>query len=74
MRPPLPLFAYPIVRADYFLIFFPPLMEALATGRISVAQTAQRILHKAKDSNTGQVHGSALAKQVLQEELADIIK
>ena len=49
-------------------------MEALATGRISVAQTAQRILHKSKESNTGQVHGSALAKQVLQEELADIIK
>ena len=74
MRPTLPLFAYPIVRADYFLIFFPPLMEDVATGRISVAQTAQRILHKAKDSNTGQVHGSALAKQVLQDELADIIK
>jgi len=49
LRPTLPLFAYPIVRADYFLIFFPPLMEALATGRISVAQTAQRILHKAKN-------------------------
>ncbi|MAX19113.1 MAG: hypothetical protein CL709_04520 [Chloroflexi bacterium] len=65
MRPTLPLFAYLIVRADYFLIFFPPLMEALATGRIPVAQTAQRILHEAKDSNTGQAHGSALTKQAL---------
>ena len=51
----------------------PALMEDLATGRISVAQTAQRILHKAKDVNTGQVHDSALIKQLLQEELADII-
>ena len=74
MRPALPLVAYPIVRADYFLLFFPPLMEDVATGRISVAQTAQRILHKAKDSNTGHAHDFALTKQVLQEELADIIK
>jgi malate synthase len=51
----------------------PALMEDLATGRISVAQTAQRILHKAKDVNTGQVHDFALIKQLLQEELADII-
>ncbi|MDP6455174.1 MAG: hypothetical protein QF898_17955 [SAR202 cluster bacterium] len=51
----------------------PALMEDLATGRISVAQTAQRILHGAKDANTGQVHDFALIKQLLQEELADII-
>ena len=52
----------------------PALMEDLATGRISVAQTAQRILHRAKDSNTGQVHDFPLIKQLLQEELADIIR
>ena len=34
----------------------PALMEDLATGRISVAQVAQRILHQAKDVNTGQAH------------------
>ena len=50
----------------------PALMEDLATGRISVAQTAQRIIHGAKDENTGQVQDSALISQFLQEELADI--
>ena len=50
----------------------PALMEDLATGRISVAQTAQRIVHGAKDENTGQVQDFALIKQLLQEELADI--
>ena len=50
----------------------PALMEDLATGRISVAQTAQRIVHGAKDENTGQVQDFALLKQLLQEELADI--
>ena len=50
----------------------PALMEDLATGRISVAQTAQRIVHGAKDQNTGQVQDFALIKQLLQEELADI--
>ena len=50
----------------------PALMEDLATGRISVAQTAQRIIHGAKDENTGQVQDFALIKQLLQEELKDI--
>ena len=50
----------------------PALMEDLATGRISVAQTAQRIIHGAKDENTGQVQDFALIKQLLQEELEDI--
>ena len=50
----------------------PALMEDLATGRISVAQTAQRIIHGAKDENTGQIQDFALIKQLLQEELADI--
>ena len=50
----------------------PALMEDLATGRISVAQTAQRIIHGAKDENTGQVQDFALIKQLLQEELDDL--
>ncbi len=52
----------------------PALMEDLATGRISVAQTAQRIIHSAKDENTGQIQDFALIKQLLQEELEDISK
>ena len=51
----------------------PALMEDLATGRISVAQTAQRIIHSAKDENTGQVQDFALIKRLLREELDDII-
>ena len=47
-------------------------MEDLATGRISVAQTAQRIVHGARDENTGQVQDFALIKQLLQDELVDI--
>ncbi len=50
----------------------PALMEDLATGRISVAQTAQRIVHGARDENTGQVQDFALIKQLLQDELVDI--
>lgn len=52
----------------------PPLMEDLATGRISVAQIAQRILHKARDSNTGQAHDFPLVKRLLREELEDILR
>jgi malate synthase len=51
----------------------PALMEDLATGRMSVAQIAQRIRHKAKDSTTGQPHDFALVKRLLQDELADIL-
>ena len=51
----------------------PALMEDLATGRMSVAQIAQRILHGAKDTNTGQKHDFALVKRLLQEEVADIL-
>ena len=50
----------------------PALMEDLATGRISVAQTAQRIIHGAKDADTGEVQDFALIKRLLSEELADI--
>ena len=50
----------------------PALMEDLATGRISVAQTAQRIIHGAKDADTGAAQDFALIKKLLCEELADI--
>ena len=50
----------------------PALMEDLATGRISVAQTAQRIIHAAKDEDTGEVQTYELIKRLLQQELADI--
>jgi malate synthase len=52
----------------------PALMEDLATGRMSVAQIAQRILHHAKDTNNpSQVHDFALVKRLLQEETDDIL-
>ena len=50
----------------------PALMEDLATGRISVAQTAQRIIHGAKDVDTGEVQDFNLVKRLLDEELVDI--
>ena len=52
----------------------PALMEDLATGRISVAQMAQRIIHGAVAEDTEQAHDLALAKQIMQAELADILK
>ncbi len=51
----------------------PALMEDLATGRISVAQMAQRIIHGAVAEDTEQAHNFALAKQIMQNELADIL-
>ena len=51
----------------------PALMEDLATGRISVAQTAQRVIHSARDDESGEVQDFALMKRLLQEELDDII-
>lgn len=51
----------------------PALMEDLATARISVAQTAQRILHHAKTSQE-EVHDFPLVKGLLQQEVEDIIK
>ena len=50
----------------------PALMEDLATGRISVAQTAQRIIHTAKDDNTGEEQDRGLITRLLEEELEDI--
>jgi malate synthase len=49
-------------------------MEDLATGRISVAQMAQRIIHGVVTEDTEQRHNLSLAKRVLQEELDDILK
>src|SRR5436853_356369 len=51
----------------------PALMEDLATGRMSVAQIAQRILHHARDTKSGAVHDFALVKQLLRDELADVL-
>ncbi|GIX47346.1 MAG: malate synthase [Candidatus Tectimicrobiota bacterium] len=53
----------------------PALMEDLATGRMSVAQIAQRLLHRARDSeDPSQVHDFALVKRLLQEETEDILR
>ena len=51
----------------------PALMEDLATGRMSVAQVAQRVLHQARDSITGQGHDFANVKELLRKELEDIL-
>ena len=51
----------------------PALMEDLATGRMSVAQIAQRIIHGAKDTETDEVHDLGLVKRLLNEELDDIL-
>ena len=52
----------------------PRLMEDLATARISVAQTAQRILHAAKDSDTGEAHDFRLVNRLIAQELEDIVR
>ena len=52
----------------------PALMEDLATGRMSVAQIAQRIIHGAKDTTTGQSHDFALVRLLLRQELDDILR
>src|SRR5688572_9949028 len=53
----------------------PALMEDLATGRMSVAQIAQRIRHGARTTDTpAAVHDFAMVKQLLQSETGDIIK
>src|SRR3989441_1122697 len=51
----------------------PALMEDLATGRMSVAQIAQPISHRARDTKSGAVHDLALVKRLLGEELADVL-
>ena len=50
------------------------LMEDLATGRMSVAQIAQRIIHRARTTDgPAAVHDAALVKRLLQEETDDIL-
>ena len=51
-----------------------PLMEDLATGRMSAAQIAQRIIHSAADTETGDVHDFALVKQIFLDEVDDILR
>ena len=51
----------------------PALMEDLATGRISVAQTAQRIIHHAKASDTGEAHDFPVVRRLFQQEAEDIL-
>jgi malate synthase len=52
----------------------PALMEDLATGRMSVAQIAQRIRHRARDADdAAKVHDFALVKRLLHEEAEDIL-
>ncbi len=53
----------------------PALMEDLATGRMSVAQIAQRIRHGVRPTEgPGGEHDLALVKRLLQEELEDILR
>jgi malate synthase len=52
----------------------PALMEDLATGRMSVAQLAQRIRHRVRATEgPADVHDYALVKRLLQEETDDIL-
>src|SRR5437879_5826564 len=52
----------------------PALMEDLATGRMSVAQIAQRVLHHAPTTQgPPATHDVALVKRLLQGELDDIL-
>jgi malate synthase len=53
----------------------PALMEDLATGRMSVAQIAQRIRHAVKTTQgPATTHDAALVKRLLQEECDDILR
>ena len=53
----------------------PALMEDLATGRMSVAQIAQRIRHRARTTDSSATaHDFALVKRLLTEECEDILK
>ncbi len=51
----------------------PALMEDLATGRMSVAQIAQRIIHGARDVDTNEAHDFAIVKNLLRNEVEDIL-
>jgi malate synthase len=52
----------------------PALMEDLATGRMSVAQVAQRVRHRARTTDgPAATHDFPTVKRLLQEELDDIL-
>src|SRR6059036_3984422 len=52
----------------------PALMEDLATGRMSVAQIAQRVRHRAPTTEgPSATHDTTLVKRLLQEEVDDIL-
>ena len=52
----------------------PALMEDLATGRMSVAQLGQRIIHRVRTTDgPAATHDFALVKRLLQEETDDIL-
>src|SRR5437870_5159530 len=51
----------------------PALMEDLATGRMSVAQIAQRIRHHARAADGPAPHDFPLVKGLLEEEVEDIL-
>jgi len=53
----------------------PALMEDLATGRMSVAQIAQRIRHEARTTEGAPAtHDAGLVKRLLEEECDDILR
>ncbi len=51
-----------------------PLMEDLATGRMSAAQIAQRIIHSAADTENGTEHDFALVRRLFLDEVDDILR
>jgi len=51
----------------------PALMEDLATGRMSVAQIAQRIIHNVEAEDTGEKHDFNNVKKILNSELLKIV-
>ena len=51
----------------------PALMEDLATARISVAQTAQRIIHSVSSEDTGRKHDLQIVRSIAEHELANIL-
>ena len=51
----------------------PALMEDLATGRMSVAQIAQRVIHSAVGVDTEEPHSLPLVRRLLEEEATDIM-
>ena len=51
----------------------PALMEDLATARISVAQTAQRVIHSVLSEDTGRNHNLQIVRSIAEHELANIL-